>query len=89
MRKILLIIIFVFLIIVFSLKFYTYFIIRNSSEFKIFLAYNPSLLLNHEYAIRAYASVLQEEGIPFQRIDYSILNSISINAAPWIYKSLF
>ncbi|MFN3698692.1 MAG: hypothetical protein ACK4SU_00670, partial [Dictyoglomus sp.] len=79
MRKFLIVAIFVILIIILVLRSFTYFTLKNSNEFKVFLVYNSFLLKDYEYILRAYESVLKEEGIPFQRIDYSFLSSISIN----------
>lgn len=79
MRKFLISAMFIIFIIILVSRVFTYLTLVNSSELKLFLVYNSSLLKDYEYILRAYESVLQEEGIPFQRIDYSLLNYISIN----------
>ncbi len=75
MRKVLFAIVFI-LSILLGIRIYSYFTLMND-DFKIFLAYNPALLEKCSYVLSAYESILQEEGIPYEKIDYSLLNSMN------------
>lgn len=61
-----------------GLRFYSYFTLKKNDSFEVFLAYNP-YLTECSYVLSAYESVLQEEGIPFEKTDNSLLTSINID----------
>jgi hypothetical protein len=43
--------------------------LADDAEFRVALAYNPSLLKDHSGILEAYKSVLEEEGVPYQLLD--------------------
>jgi hypothetical protein len=51
----------------------------NSKNQRILLAYNKSSLGNSAYILKAYESVLTEEGIPFEKVEVHLLMKLAAN----------
>ena len=49
----------------------------NSKDQRILLAYNKSSLPNSAYILKAYESVLAEEGIPFEKVEIHLLMKLA------------
>lgn len=71
-KRLLITILLIALLVPIALRVYNYFTFAKG-EFNILILYNPALLESCSYVIHAYESVLQEEGIPFKKLDYSML----------------
>jgi hypothetical protein len=57
--------------------FYSSSIRPSSQEQRILLAYNKSCLGDYSYVLKAYESVLAEEGIPFDKVEIHLLMKLS------------
>ncbi len=77
MKKKLFILLIVLSFIAFLIRLYEYMSLSDG-EMKIILVYNPLHLKDCSHILRAYESVLEEEGVPFERLDYSLLYSYKI-----------
>jgi len=51
--------------------------LQNSKDQRILLVYNKSSLRNSAYILKAYESVLIEEGIPFEKVEVHLLMKLS------------
>ncbi len=52
--------------------------ISRAKEIGILITYNPTLLVNYSYVLKAYKSALEEEGVPYYEINVNHLLSLSV-----------
>ncbi|MCX8031627.1 MAG: hypothetical protein N3A59_08650 [Thermodesulfovibrionales bacterium] len=74
MKKLLYLLFFLIALGIFYKIFFTISNIKDD-RFAILLVYNPKLITKCDYVVKAYESVLQEEGVPFKKISYEVLAS--------------
>lgn len=71
MKRYFILVVLIIILLISIIKIFSY-VLFKENNLKIVLTYNPKLK-QCQYILAAYESVLEEEGIPFKKIDYTLL----------------